>query len=228
MITWMSRAAGRGSRSVGRGLLVVMSVFVVGLSQLEAAPLEQKGDASWISIWRARNAAPVLASASLAPHERASWSWPKPAAHQTAQALVVQTTSGDSQSITTQLAGGQHVWPLSVKISAGIRLVAVNGLLPDTPLVEYLRYRRSLNPARFDRWHPNVGRLLAVDEATRETAGTPTEGVTQVVTPPPPPPTTSTAGGPDPTVPEPSTAMIGMVLVASVTLTRRLARRQAS
>ncbi len=31
---------------------------------------------------------------------------------------------------------------------------------PDSPFVAYLRWRRSLNPARFDRNHPNLGAVL--------------------------------------------------------------------
>jgi len=43
----------------------------------------------------------------------------------------------------------------------------VNGLLPDTPFYNYMRWRRSLNPARFDHYHPNLGPALAEDALLR-------------------------------------------------------------
>src|SRR5262249_50627198 len=40
----------------------------------------------------------------------------------------------------------------------------LNGILPNTPFVNYLLWRRSLNPARFDFYHPRLGPLLALDQ----------------------------------------------------------------
>jgi hypothetical protein len=36
-------------------------------------------------------------------------------------------------------------------------------LLPNTPYFNYLRYRRSLDPARFDRYHPLIGAILGLE-----------------------------------------------------------------
>lgn len=35
-----------------------------------------------------------------------------------------------------------------------------DGQLPDTPMWRMLEFRHSLNSARFDHWHPNVGLIL--------------------------------------------------------------------
>ncbi|HWE40375.1 MAG TPA: PEP-CTERM sorting domain-containing protein [Isosphaeraceae bacterium] len=43
----------------------------------------------------------------------------------------------------------------------------INGLLPETPYINYLRWRRSLNPPRFDHYHPQIGHLLATDQTLR-------------------------------------------------------------
>ena len=38
-----------------------------------------------------------------------------------------------------------------------------DGELPDTPMWRMLEFRHSLNSARFDHWHPNVGLMLERD-----------------------------------------------------------------
>lgn len=96
--------------------------------------------------------------------------------------------------------------------------VPLNGLLPETPSINYLRWQRSLNPARFDRSHPQLGRLLGTDQTIRASlppapvvlpASYPPPTAPQVVLPPPtlsilPPtsltttPPSTTGGGPNP------------------------------
>lgn len=51
--------------------------------------------------------------------------------------------------------------------SGTVTAAALNGLLPDTPYINYLRWRRSLNPARFDYYHPTLGPILREDERVR-------------------------------------------------------------
>ncbi len=82
-------------------------------------------------------------------------------------------------------------------------LSAFSGNLPDSPFVDYLRWRRSLNPSRFDHYHPGLGSLLE-------------EGnVSVTVDPPVVPPI-------KPEVPEPSTWLLGAVLaVAGIGAHRR-------
>lgn len=47
----------------------------------------------------------------------------------------------------------------------------LNGLLPDNARTRYLNYRRSLNPARFDHYHPTLGALLVENENLRKNIG---------------------------------------------------------
>jgi len=47
----------------------------------------------------------------------------------------------------------------------------MNGILKDSPHTRYMKFRRSLNPARFDLYHPTHGALLAEDERLRTGAG---------------------------------------------------------
>jgi hypothetical protein len=89
------------------------------------------------------------------------------------------------------LAGGPALWSVvrSPKIPSGLVLAMQNGELVETPFVEYLLWRRSLNPARFDHYHPFVGPELGM------LIPPPTTPVT--------PPGGTTSGGPPPVNPQP-------------------------
>lgn len=50
----------------------------------------------------------------------------------------------------------------------GLNAATLNGLLPTTAYWNLLRYRRSLDPARFDRENQRLGALLALDQQVRE------------------------------------------------------------
>lgn len=62
------------------------------------------------------------------------------------------------------LSGGQSVWETAKapRFPSGLALPSHLGRLVDTPFVDYLSWRRSLDPARFDHYHPNVGPELAL------------------------------------------------------------------
>jgi hypothetical protein len=49
-------------------------------------------------------------------------------------------------------------------VTGGQYAAAHDGPLPEDRFWDYLRDRRDLNEARFDRWHPVVGRLLRIEE----------------------------------------------------------------
>jgi hypothetical protein len=157
-------------------------------------------------------------------------------------ALALQATSeaASEHELSIQLAHGRTVWPLNLRIPAGIHLTAVNGLLPDVPLVAYLHWRRSLDPTRFDFFHPRIGPLLERDLLLREssisTASTP---LAQLVPPPvpslppaPPQPHPFVPGPPLPPTPpcphtpEPSSALIATLLLGSGAWLRRNAGRR--
>jgi hypothetical protein len=93
---------------------------------------------------------------------------------------------------------------------SGLILPTQNGLLVETPFVEYLLWRRNLDPARFDHYHPIRGPQLELL----------TPAVTSAILTPPTiltPPVTSPAIVPSvlPQVPEPSTLMIAAALMGS-------------
>ncbi len=80
---------------------------------------------------------------------------------------------------------------------------SLNGLLPATAANHYLHYRRSLDPARFDYFHPVLGAILAEDDALR-TKTNPCPAPGEVIPPPPPttpPPTNVPPGTPNPKPP---------------------------
>jgi len=47
----------------------------------------------------------------------------------------------------------------------------MSGLLPDTARTRYLQHRRSINPTRFDHYHPQLGAVLAEDQLLRSGQG---------------------------------------------------------
>lgn len=113
------------------------------------------------------------------------------------------------------------VHQLDVRIPSQLRkLQTDNGLLHESAFVSYLRWRRGLNPARFDRYHPYVAQAFLTDKQVRTSILTPPKVVyptsdTPKVTPIP----QSTE---PPKVPEPATWLMALGLLA---LGRRLARR---
>ncbi|MDB5351232.1 MAG: hypothetical protein JWN86_2479 [Planctomycetota bacterium] len=107
----------------------------------------------------------------------------------------------------------------------------LSGLLPDTRLTRYLHYRRNLNPARFDRYHPTQGAFLAEDDLLRSGKGCVSPEIIPppvVVTPPAGTPSSGPpfGGGPIPprSVPEPGSLAL-IVLGALGVLTPKLLRR---
>ena len=61
------------------------------------------------------------------------------------------------------LAGGTALWAShrAPRFPSGLVLPTSDGRLVDTPFVDYLLWRRALDPSRFDFYHPNVGPELA-------------------------------------------------------------------
>lgn len=138
-----------------------------------------------------------------------------------------------------------RVYPVAGKILTGeLRVMAaaaqgittLNGLLPDTPMIRYLKWRRSLNPERFDLNHPVLGPILEEDENIRNnTNPTPQPGTT---TPPPnnpgtpgsnPPGGTPPPDGdddPPPTVPEPASVILMLFGFASLGLAQHFLSRE--
>jgi hypothetical protein len=110
-------------------------------------------------------------------------------------------------------------------IFAGQAYAATHGgELPDTPMWRMLEFRHTLNPARFDFWHPNVGLLLESRPSGTPTGGQPApqELTEKPITPTTPvtpptevPPTTTTREQEIPptphAVPEPTAVFQGLM-----------------
>jgi hypothetical protein len=79
------------------------------------------------------------------------------------------------------LAGGPSLWAVESPppFPSGLVLLTQNGQIIETPFVDYLIWRRNLDPARFDHFHPNVGPVLGqlTPPTTTVPTGTPRSGV---------------------------------------------------
>lgn len=112
-----------------------------------------------------------------------------------------------------------------------------NGRLPDSPFIEYLRWRRGLNPARFDAFHPRLGRLLDQEmvvcpppppicpEPGQLTPPSPPIPPEPILPPEPPPIVSPEPPSPqNPEIPEPSSVVVALTLLAAGTWVRRRSR----
>lgn len=64
-----------------------------------------------------------------------------------------------------------------IRIAMAQGVTPTNGLLPNTPLYNYLEFRRSLEPGRFDYYHPVLGPILAENQRLQtQTNPTPLPG----------------------------------------------------
>lgn len=65
------------------------------------------------------------------------------------------------------LAGGTSEWasisppPITARIKRDIAQAVASPDPTSNVWVQYLHWRRDLNPARFDRWHPSLGPFIA-------------------------------------------------------------------
>lgn len=118
----------------------------------------------------------------------------------------------------------------SVKVPYRLRTLQVHdGLLPETPFIAYLRWRRGLNSSRFDVYHPYMGRLLETDRMIRSQVFTPpiasnppaVDAQPPIHVPRPDDPQILTPGA---SVPEPSTALMGLTMIGAFAAWRRARR----
>jgi hypothetical protein len=111
---------------------------------------------------------------------------------------------------------------LHVRVPAALRpLHPQAGLLVETPFVDYLRWRWSLNPERFARFHPHVAAMLQIDDRLRHTVATlpSVTSVTPSSTTPTIPPHTINPGPQviiPPAAPEPATGLMAIVMLGAV------------
>jgi len=80
----------------------------------------------------------------------------------------------------------------------GLRMLLTpdnQGRLPDSSVIDYLHWRRSLNPTRFDRHHPFIGPMLEDDRIVDIGNPVPPPDSPQAPLPPPVPPVDPTEPG---------------------------------
>ena len=131
---------------------------------------------------------------------------------------AVQKSPAPSRlSFAQFLQAGPALWSHATpRVPSGLRLPRLaDGSLAPTMLLEYLLYRRALDPSRFDAHHPCIAPILANYLPTLPALSVPTiVPAAQIVGPAPlTRPATQQ-------VPEPSTLMIGGVLLAGVALVK--------
>jgi hypothetical protein len=104
------------------------------------------------------------------------------------------------------LAGGPTLWADATppSLPTGLILPYQNGALVETPFVDYLVWRRSLDPARFDQNHPKIAPALG--QLIPPTTAVP--GSTTIGTPPINP-------QPQNGVPEPASLPLALSLIAA-------------
>lgn len=122
------------------------------------------------------------------------------------------------------LAAGETTWasrqspPFTLPVRLAL-LSLINGdptVAAASPLVEYFVWRRNLNPARFDRYHPFLGPRLPQGFTP------PTPTITPPVVPDTPdPPITPPNHSIPPTVPEPPAILVILAGVAGALALRR-------
>ena len=121
--------------------------------------------------------------------------------------IVVSNAESLGPAWARFLTGGRALWEIARPPRFPSRLVLPTSLgkLVDTPFVEYLDWRRSLDPTRFDRYHPIVGPELSrfVPTVTSVPAASATGGGHRPFNPTPQ------------NLPEPGTLGIAIVLIGA-------------
>ena len=78
----------------------------------------------------------------------------------------VRSRSGDLSQWTNYVATGPGVWstvqapPVTLRVREAIAQALQSPNPTGNSSVEYLMWRRSLDPSRFDQWHPVIGPIL--------------------------------------------------------------------
>jgi hypothetical protein len=131
------------------------------------------------------------------------------------------------------LLGGPSVWdkvphpPVTEAVKHEIRKALKTDPGGTALIVQFLLNKQSLDPARFDHYHPNLVRPLARIAATIPSTTTTTTTGAQVLTPPPTtlPTEAQTTGGPSlQTVPEPEALLLAIGMAGWAVWWRRRLR----
>jgi hypothetical protein len=99
-----------------------------------------------------------------------------------------------------------------------------NGYMPSSSMLDYLHWRRSLDVAGFDKYHPVLGPWLERDEQVRSVVKKPPIIKGPTTNPKPrttKPPSVQPGGVNPPPVPEPGSALVAVVLAGAGLWARR-------
>src|SRR5262249_12044130 len=137
------------------------------------------------------------------------------------ETLTVATEAALGPAWERFLAGGPALWAVEPPPSfpSGLLLPTANGVVTETPFVDYLIGRRSLDPARVDQNHPNIAPMLDARDPPAATPA-PSPGATRPLRVPGPNPHPQQG----PAVPEPGTLLIGLGMGVPVLCRHRRAR----
>jgi hypothetical protein len=212
------------------GAIGLSTGLVVSAVPAQASPLRGAQAAAWWAAWNLRHdagwtsggavSAKAGARASAATSYQAVWS-------QAARAVLTPGSAWDRY-----FARALATHEMRVKSPGAVGVLALTeaatGGLPQTALVQYLEWRRSLNPARFDFYHPGLGPLLQPQVVTPPQLGgekiTPPPPSNPPVNPPENPPENPPVLPPDvppPSVPEPSSLAVAAAMLAAGAWARR-------
>jgi hypothetical protein len=141
-----------------------------------------------------------------------------------------RTESHDDALWATYLSEGTREWlthahpPVTPSLEAAVWRSLAKGTASENPMVEFLLWRQSLDPARFDFYHPRLAIAFKKLEApkvgtaattptTATAASTPTTPTTPT-DPPPVVPDVQPEAQLVPTVPEPGSLWVGLGLIS--------------
>jgi hypothetical protein len=148
-------------------------------------------------------------------------------------AIHASAVPRDLQAWLNFLAEGETHWASvhAPPITANVRKFMAQELnsadSTSTPMVTYLEWRRNLDPTRFDHYHPTMGpelQTLLPTTTSTSTPPTPTPNPSPQTVGPPPDPAPSPSSSSDPgsggtpappAIPEPSTLMLSLGMIAA-------------
>jgi hypothetical protein len=166
-------------------LLAAVAVSGLGTSSSDAKTTAVP--AAWKTLYQAIHAKPAVVKSTSGQVKSTNYSG------SSLSASAMQMMRNQNPQLFDRMfpaLGKLLVKDTQIRIAQAQGVTPTNGLLPNTALYNYLEYRRSLNPARFDYYHPVLGPILAENQQI-QTQTNPTPPPKGEIIPPP------TGGGGD-------------------------------
>ncbi len=149
-------------------------IAVVGLGASPSYSKTPAVPASWRTLYKAVHTKPAVIHTASGKVQTSNYS----GSRLSVAAMVMMRSQNPRLFDRMFPALGKVVTTDSqIRLALAQGVTPTNGLLPSTPLYNYLMYRRSLNPSRFDYYHPVLGPVLAENQQTQtQTNPTPLPG----------------------------------------------------